>query len=38
MIEDAAARSSLIARNKGDGHYHWDIVLQGENETQFFDA
>ena len=22
----------------GDGHYHWDIVLQGENETQFFDA
>ena len=38
MVEDAAARNSLIARNKGDGHFHWDIVLQGENETQFFDA
>jgi len=37
-IDEAAARMSLIAKNRGDGHYHWDIVLQGANETQFFEA
>lgn len=38
LIDDARARDSLIARDKGGGHFHWDIVMQGENETQFFEA
>ena len=30
-------RSTLIARNMGDGVLEWNIVLQGEDETVFFD-
>jgi protocatechuate 3,4-dioxygenase alpha subunit len=29
-------RASLIAKKEGNG-YHWDICLQGANETVFFD-
>ena len=31
-------RSSLIATTTGDGHYRFDIALQGPNETVFFDV
>ena len=33
----AERRSTLIARPLGDGTLEWDIVLQGKNETVFFD-
>ena len=31
-------RHTLIARRMGDGDYQFDIVLQGPNETAFFEA
>ena len=34
----AARRPTLIARKTGEGHYRFDIVLQGEDETVFFDV
>lgn len=37
-IDDSAARHTLIAKDKGDGHYHWNLILQGDGETLFFDA
>jgi protocatechuate 3,4-dioxygenase, alpha subunit len=33
----AERRSTLIARRLGDGTLEWDVVLQGKNETVFFD-
>jgi protocatechuate 3,4-dioxygenase alpha subunit len=33
----AARRHTLIARATGHGHYQFDIRLQGENETVFFE-
>ncbi len=33
----ASLRSRLIANKVGDGDYHFDIFLQGEKETVFFD-
>ncbi len=39
-IDDEAARSTLLARPTGAGHpalYHFDIVMQGANETVFLD-
>jgi protocatechuate 3,4-dioxygenase alpha subunit len=30
-------RETLIARNAGDGVVEWNIVLQGDAETVFFD-
>lgn len=33
----AARRATLIARKTGDAAYAWDIALQGERETVFFD-
>jgi protocatechuate 3,4-dioxygenase, alpha subunit len=33
----AARRGTLIARRKGKGVLQWDVVLQGRNETVFFD-
>lgn len=33
----AARRSTLIARRKGKGVLEWDVILQGRNETVFFD-
>jgi len=29
-------RKTLIARPDGPGFYHWDIILQGHDETVFF--
>lgn len=34
----AAARATLIAKQAGEGAYSFDIRLQGENETVFFEA
>jgi protocatechuate 3,4-dioxygenase alpha subunit len=31
-------RATLIARLRQPGHYDWDVVLQGDDETVFFDA
>jgi protocatechuate 3,4-dioxygenase alpha subunit len=37
-IDDEAARRTLLARRAGSpALYHFDIVLQGENETAFLD-
>jgi protocatechuate 3,4-dioxygenase alpha subunit len=36
-IDDPAARQSLLARRGADGIYRFDIVLQGDGETAFFD-
>lgn len=36
-IEDAAVRHTLLARPAGSGRYHFDIVVQGDNETAFLD-
>lgn len=39
-IEDAAVRDTLLARRAGAGNppvWHFDIVLQGANETAFLD-
>lgn len=33
----AARRDTLVARRKAKGLLEWDIVLQGRNETVFFD-
>jgi glutamate/aspartate transport system permease protein len=33
----AERRQTLIARRAGDGTLEWNIVLQGKNETVFFD-
>ena len=30
-------RATLVARKTGDNAYTWDIAMQGENETVFFD-
>ena len=30
-------RATLLARKTGDGQYHWDIWMQTEKETVFFD-
>lgn len=32
-----ARRATLLARKTGDGQYHWDIWMQTEKETVFFD-
>jgi len=32
-----ARRALLVARRSGDGAYRWDIRMQGEHETPFFD-
>ena len=33
----AARRATLVARRKGKGVLEWNIVLQGKDETVFFD-
>jgi protocatechuate 3,4-dioxygenase alpha subunit len=32
-----ARRATLLARKTGDGQYRWDIRMQGDQETAFFD-
>lgn len=36
-VDSAARRTTLVAAKQGPGHYRFDIRLQGENETVFFD-
>ncbi|MGH8739973.1 MAG: protocatechuate 3,4-dioxygenase subunit alpha [Burkholderiales bacterium] len=33
----AERRSTLVARKRSDGALEWNVVLQGKNETVFFD-
>lgn len=33
----AERRATLVAKRKGDGVLEWNVVLQGKNETVFFD-
>jgi protocatechuate 3,4-dioxygenase alpha subunit len=33
-----ARRHTLLARRTGDSHYRFDVVMQGPNETVFFDV
>jgi protocatechuate 3,4-dioxygenase alpha subunit len=33
----AQRRATLLARKSGDAQYRWDIRMQGEQETAFFD-
>ena len=37
-IKDHALRSTLVARGALEGHLYFDINLQGEKETVFFDV
>lgn len=38
-IEEPARRDTLIAkRSAGAAEYRWNIIMQGENETVFFDC
>ena len=37
LIEDPALRRTLIAHGEGDGSYRFDVHLQGENQTVFFE-
>ncbi len=38
-IEEPARRQTLIAtRLEGAPEYRWDIIMQGKNETVFFDC
>ena len=34
----ADRRQTLLARGEGHGRYHFDVVIQGANETVFFDV
>ncbi|MFC7705375.1 protocatechuate 3,4-dioxygenase subunit alpha [Plastorhodobacter daqingensis] len=36
-IEHRERVQTLLARKTGEGHYRFDIVLQGDDETVFFD-
>jgi protocatechuate 3,4-dioxygenase alpha subunit len=33
----AERRATLVAKKKGDGLLEWNVILQGRNETVFFD-
>jgi len=39
-LVEASRRGTLIARKsgKGEGHFEWNVVLQGPEETVFFDC
>ena len=36
-IEDAGLRETLVARDEGGGAYRFDVRLQGEGQTAFFE-
>lgn len=38
LIENRALRETLISRHEGDGHYRFDVRLQGKGQTAFFDV
>jgi protocatechuate 3,4-dioxygenase alpha subunit len=37
-LVEAERRATLMAEPRGTGHYTWNVVLQGDDETVFFDA
>jgi protocatechuate 3,4-dioxygenase alpha subunit len=37
-LVDPQRRATLIAHENSDGSLHWDIILQGAQETVFFDC
>jgi protocatechuate 3,4-dioxygenase alpha subunit len=37
-LVEPSRRETLIARRDGDGAYRFDIHMQGDGETVFFDA
>jgi protocatechuate 3,4-dioxygenase, alpha subunit len=37
-LVEAERRHTLIAKSVGDGRLEWNVVLQGEDETVFFDC
>lgn len=37
LVGEGEPRRSLLAADRGNGHYRWDVILQGDNETQFFE-
>lgn len=38
LIEDAERRRTIVAESVAAGRYRWTIVLQGHDETVFFDC
>ena len=38
LIEQLHRRETLLAKKTGENTYQFDVVLQGENETVFFDV
>jgi protocatechuate 3,4-dioxygenase, alpha subunit len=34
----AARRETIIAKKMEDGVFHWDVLMQGDDETVFFDV
>ena len=38
LIEQLHRRDTLLAKKTGENTYQFDVVLQGENETVFFDV
>jgi protocatechuate 3,4-dioxygenase alpha subunit len=38
LLVPVERRDTLIARRRGENHYEFNVVLQGENETVFFEA
>lgn len=38
LIEDEGRRATLLAKPGANGEYRWDIVMQGADETVFFDV
>ena len=34
----AARRGTIIAKKAPDGVLHWDVLMQGDDETVFFDV
>jgi protocatechuate 3,4-dioxygenase alpha subunit len=37
-LVDPARRATLVATKSGSSKFEWNVVLQGANETVFFDA
>ena len=38
LVEQPARRATIVAEAAGERRYSWTVVLQGENETVFFDC
>lgn len=38
LIEQLHRRDTMLAKKTGENTYHFDVILQGENETVFFDV